>query len=535
MSLATKVNPLPSGDVERLRGLGILVALIIVTGWLCGGSFLLTRHLWMDEVHSWLIVTDSDFSHSMQALADGVDFNPPTWFVATRVISSAFAPTNEGFLRALSLLWMLLAFSGLFVMLAKHFSARICIAAVLLTACQPLLIHQSSEIRFYGFWCAAVVWLCCALQWQPVAAIWRICRVMTIVGLSMLIATCHYFGILSLALVATPLILQRHGNRDALRMAIAVIAAGGTALVACLPFLVGQRSALTRPTWISPATLEDSVLFLQTLFPSWQIIVCIAGVLVHLAASKRVDPGGLFLPLPRGFGQILPCLCLAMMPLVIVAVAWTVQPALVTRYAIVGLIGVAPMFAAMLHQCSVRIQQIILCIAVAGFGSTMMACRTQWDLEQDDYISLLEQLEDCSSESVVIFEDRIQWMPVLHSHPEYSNRVKLADFSDRQLKEDSSLRIVQRDVGRRIQKWYPSYGLQSIDSVATGTPFYVVPYFHHDGPGLVYPARYRATDFTSSILRFEPDTSGKIQVSSNAGPTELPESCVQQHASRTRL
>ena len=42
----------------RLRGMGLLVILLIATAAMSNGTLLMTRKLWMDEIHSWLIVTD---------------------------------------------------------------------------------------------------------------------------------------------------------------------------------------------------------------------------------------------------------------------------------------------------------------------------------------------------------------------------------------------------------------------------------------------------------------------------------------------
>ena len=67
----------------RMRGMGLVVILLIATASLSNGTLLMTRKLWMDEIHSWLIVTDNSTSHAMMALSDGADFNPPSWFLVT--------------------------------------------------------------------------------------------------------------------------------------------------------------------------------------------------------------------------------------------------------------------------------------------------------------------------------------------------------------------------------------------------------------------------------------------------------------------
>ena len=494
-------NPV-SEPGATLRGLLVLMVLLLGTGWASGGSFLLGRNLWMDEVHSWLIVTDPDATHAMQALADGVDFNPPTWFVITRVLSQALGFADEVVLREISLFWMLMTLAGLFIILSRVFDARISIASVLLVACHPLLIHQSTEIRFYGFWCATVTWLCVVLQWNPEPRRYRRLQMLLTVSLAAFVATCHYFGILSLGLVVTPLILRRKSDVAGFRQAVAVLIAGLIALGLCLPFLVSQRAALSRPTWISATTLEDSVLFLQTMLPAWPLIACVAGLILTLLVSRRTVPCQLLSPLPTEKSALLPCLSLALMPLAIVAVAWTVQPALVTRYAIVGIPGLAPVFAAILYQCSQRVQSSLIVVALAGLNYSVVTYQDQWNSEQKFQVDLLAELKTCPQGSTIVFEDRIQWMPIVQAHSAWSLNYRLVDFSDSLLKQDSALRIVQRDVGRRIGKWYPQFRMQSAETLSEQPEFFVVRYESERDPGVRYPARFRSEPFTSLITRF---------------------------------
>lgn len=490
----------PPSAIGRVRGLLVLLAMLVGTAWLCGGSFLLTRRLWMDEIHSWLIVTDTNQAHAMQALADGADFNPPTWFLVTRWLSTV-APMSEGFLRLLSLAWMMLSLGGLYFLLSRHFSARVCLTAILLAACHPLLIHHSTEIRFYGFWCAAVTWLCCVLQWKPATIVGRRLQMVFAAALAAIIATCHYFGILSLFIVAMPLVLTRTADWKGRRLAAVVLFSGCTFLGCCLPFLSGQKAALTRPTWVTSATLEDCLLFLWTLFPAWQVVVCVSGMLLSLAVSRRSTVTHLFQRLPAGAATLAPCLCLAMMPLVIFAVEWLVQPALVTRYAIVGILGFVPLFAVILFQCSANIQRFVLAVSLVALGCSMNSCRDNWNAEQSYQLSLIQQLQRCPEGSTVLFEDRCEWMPVLHHNPELRMRCLLADFSDSQMVRDSSLRIVQRDVGRKIQKWYPLYRMQAVQPLSGHEKLFVVPYADQESAGLHYDEGYEAEEFTSSILR----------------------------------
>ena len=61
-----------------------LVALVVVQLFLTGSFSLLDRYLWLDEIHTQLLVTDPELTHAAGALAGGADFNPPGLYLMLR-------------------------------------------------------------------------------------------------------------------------------------------------------------------------------------------------------------------------------------------------------------------------------------------------------------------------------------------------------------------------------------------------------------------------------------------------------------------
>jgi hypothetical protein len=508
---------LQKNSTERALGLCVLLSCLLLSAWLAGGTVLLTRQLWMDEVHSWLLVTDPQPTHALQALRDGVDFNPPTWFMMTGWLSGFSDAPAELHLRLLSLFWMLLAVVGTYVFLTRRFSASVSAIASILVMCHPLLIHQSTEIRFYGFWCACIVWTCVAMIWSPKHRLTRWGQFLIVAALSAMVCTSHYFGILSLSLIwlatISSVLLQKTPIRSrATLLALTSMAAGAGSLLLCIPILIGQRSALTRSTWISPATLTDTAMFLQTMYPVWPVALCGLAALFSRAAKyaktrnapHSEDRPSLTQSVVDGSDEshMLPFAAMAAMPIVIALVAWCLQPALVTRYAIVGTFGMAPMFALLLERCSGRILSGIAMVSVATLMSTIHHCAAQWKADMEARDQLVQELRKCPEDAILISENRIAWMPVLHHYPEFSSRFFLADFETDQLTQDSSLRIVQRDVGRKIQTWYPQYEMRSIDSLASESQFYTVPYAGGTSHDLRYPLTHNADQTSSRIFHF---------------------------------
>jgi len=490
---STRASNVP-GLYPRIAGLAILLILILTTALLNGGGRLLHRQLWMDEVHSWLVVSDPDTTHAMKALADGVDFNPPGWFLMTRLLRVTSEP-SELALRRLSLCWILTAFVGLYLLLIRRFSVVTCLVAVMLTAAQPLLIHQSTEIRFYGFWCAEIVWLCLALQWSPESRAQQLVRLSVLAVLAFTVTITHYFGILSVALVAAPTVFRQFQsstrgwpNRETRlpsdrRVLLAILSGGISGAMICTMFLIGQKHALTRPTWISPPTIHESGLFLIRMLP----VQAAAFALVALVISKLIRPipsaatpesgdGSDSRSTLFAFPELAPCLCLALMPALIVLVSWTFQPALMTRYAIVGLLATAPLTALIVERCHRVPRLLLLLSALIAFGNSVSSCVQHWTAEETVRHALAEQVRECPNNAAIVFEDRIQWMPLIHANPDLRSRCFLLDFQEDELKTESALRIVQRDVGRRIARWYPDYQLRTIDQFASHPVVCLVPY-----------------------------------------------------------
>ncbi|MBL8812406.1 MAG: hypothetical protein JNM43_19740 [Planctomycetaceae bacterium] len=479
-----------------------VAAVLFATGivWIAQGSSLLFRDLWMDEVHSWLLLTAPTQSHMLSALADGADFNPPGWYLITRWLTAGGYP-SELLFRSLSLFWMLLAVVAVWVILARRYSRVIALLAVVAAASHPLIIYQSTEIRFYSFWCATILWLAVCLDWKPNAASMRFVRYVGCGLLAVLTVTTHYFGIISLALVCLPAALRWLKRREGLWDLLWTLVPAISALIAVLPFLRGQRAALTRPTWISPPTLSDSFMFLEALLPYRPILLAALVLAAIRYASTRSRTGS---DPDEGWhrGASWELLCLALMPLAIVAFSWGLQPALVTRYALVGLLPVAAVFAPLLNDLSVRWQRVVLCLLLLLGGKSLHETALSAQLEASARADLARQLGSCN-DGPVIMEDRIVWMGLLHRHRELRTTCYLVDFSDNELLADSALRVVQRDAGRRIARWFPDYSMRRIADLSQAQKFYVVTYESASAEVLKYPQSYVMQRVSKDVYCFK--------------------------------
>jgi hypothetical protein len=99
-------------------------------------------------------------------------------------------------------------------------------------------------------------------------------------------------------------------------------------------------------------------------------------------------------------------------------------------------------------------------------------------------------------------EDRIVWMSLLHRFSDLQAACWLADFEEHELSEDSALRIVQRDAGRKIQKWFPAYHMMPLSTLSQAQEFYVVTYEGASADMLKYPQMYVRRSLSTGLYSF---------------------------------
>lgn len=435
--------------------------ILIASGWQ-----ILTRPLWMDEIHTWLIVTDPSLSHAMTALSNGADFNPPTYYLTLRAFGLIFG-TSYAAMRVFSLLAIAVSLGLMAAMLRRRFSTAVSVAATSAIAMQPLIIQQATEGRFYAFWFLLVVAFCFvrSSQWNE--------RRRTLLSsvLAILICTVHYFGVLSLGLL---FLVDLRNQKDAISNKVQWLrfgipyAAGVISLIGCMGFYIGQKSTLTIATWISSPTLSRTYEFFLEFFPVIPLALAAIGWLMSQAdATSKHEPTD---PQPRQF-----CLSLSGfgMPLALLILTFVLQPVLVSRYAIVCFIAWPVVIATLMKRVKpgFSIAFIIVC--------TLLGADTSGDLVEryqqlnDEAARIASRLQ--AVEEPVIFEDRIEHYPAVLEHPDA--QWFLLDFDNPTI-EKAKLRTVQRDVGRAVERFYPQFDIRSMNQLVRDgqQSFVVVPY-----------------------------------------------------------
>lgn len=468
------------------------------------GQALLLRPFWMDEVHSWLLISDPDLSHAMDALRKGADYNPPGYYLFARAFHTV-VPLTEHNLRVLSAILTIGTATGLALVFARRMTWIAAVGSSLLVCSQSLVILQSTEARFYALWLCLLTWFCLLLTMNGQKR-----RLPLSLGLFILatsIAGTHYFGIISVGLACGAYVVaERFTKQSIIRASIPLLASVIT-VGACLPILKGQKAALTAPTWVKPATLETAASYVTQFFPSLLILVAfgvwLVGFLLKQKPPEHFEEPTADDTAPRPtaaastdllvFGSLL------LMPVVLIGFSMAVQPALVNRYAIAGCLWLVPLFSMLLKTEEMKKSCLVLLAGCLLFAFAVKRGSATWEFNLKRSTELAQHLDEIPHGKIVLFEDRIDYWLLQHRTPN-ENWFQL-DFKSATNDELTNLRTVQRDVGRAIQPLYPGrFPMKSVQDCES-IDFYLVPYRDRTPQSAITSSGRQFLPFNASVFR----------------------------------
>lgn len=398
---------------------------------------------------------------------------------------------------------MVVALVGVYC-IARLFADRTRAAiGVLVVAAHPIVIAQMFEARFYGTWLAAATWFAFVMFVRPSESnqrrvlLWRC-------GLAVIVATMHWFGILVVLLIVTGAAVRARftagiGAQTPLWQmgAPALCALIGVALFS--PFLISQRSGLTVPTWIEPTTGRAVTEMAYRLFVNPGVLLAAAFMIVPVLRRLRVGRFDV-----SELANLAPFWMLLLFPVIIAALSVLVQPLLYERYLIPGVLPFGILAAWALPQTPSRIRQLVfgsvVVALVAAMGREMRLYNraisiTDWRIQ--NALRAVDRIIASGGPRPVVFVRRHEQYPVIQQRPELASSVALIDFDG---VPDSLMArtIFERDMARRINRFYPSHRLARLDSLRQGTEFIVVTSANEEDE-----LRRLLTGFT--VLRQAPD------------------------------
>jgi uncharacterized membrane protein len=212
----------------------------------------------------------------MRSLAAGSDFNPPTLYLLYRVVGALSGGLSEVTMRLVATVSVLAALPLVFWLLRDTFQRDAAALGAMAVWAQQVVVGVAFDARFYGPWLLGATALLVAVRRaMSRSATWRsaLCLALS----SMFVCTIHYFGVLSWLAALGVGVVQARRPRMAVRRVLVPAAAGPLALLACVPIYLGQRGALTIPTWIPRASVTDHLFLLAVAFLPPATVIALLG------------------------------------------------------------------------------------------------------------------------------------------------------------------------------------------------------------------------------------------------------------------
>ena len=452
--------PVPSGTPREVRPFSwaeylIVPAIICFQLLVLGDPIPFTHSFWLDEIHTQLLVEDSSITHAATALASGVDFNPPTYYGLARLVSQ-IGPSPEISQRVFSLICVIFCCVCVYRLVRDDCSPIVATAAATLIWSFEVVQIQAFESRFYAPWLAATALTALCLQRVSVTpnVVWTIGLILG----STMMCTVHYFGVISLALLAgTQLLRNMVRRRGGLSFVFWLIPAIVGLSICIVLFYRGQRSALSVATWVPEISWKSTQQFLQELVPIWAIpIAFVIWILSRRVASEateepretQADPG-----IPAAIG-------LSLMPVCLILFSVLLQPSLVSRYGTVSSIGFAVIIAMLLRPTpKLAAAAFTIWFFVAGLQN-LGTQLDRWHRTEDRQKEMIARLRQVDSEVPLLFESRHTMYPITRYAPDLAPRIQFLALSNDNLRDFVSVtpfRIVERDVAIKIEEFYPAF------------------------------------------------------------------------------
>lgn len=492
------------GRVELSVVFAALVAIVLLEIAWTDAWNLFCRHLWLDEIHTRLLVTDPDLAHMLKALAHGVDYNPPGLYLLLRAFRLPFGDEVEIAFRTFSLTATVLALLAGYAVFRQATPSGPAFLATLAIWAHPLVVRQAFEARFYTPWLAAILWICVLLNLSLQRPNWT--RAIGLAVASIIVCTVHYFGVISLALAvgASGVFADGPWIRRLLRCSPAVL--GVAALAACVPIYLGQKGALSVPTWVQEPTLSGVIDFVRKLFPlQWLgsvAILTIAGMVTRGAVGHEVTyPSQCCWRRLAGVGS------LSLMSVALIVFSFVVQPALVPKYAIVFIPGIAALLAWTTRSAG-KLLVIGGCLLL-GWSSCVWLSAFSHQSRQDDLqrVQLMETIQQQAGDVMVVFEDRHSLFPLLELQPDRADQWRFLDVES-ELLGDDVLRIVERDVARRIFEMYGQPMLIDRELLVEEGAFFFVPFENDTAAMKGYFKGFQGTDLGHGLYQLRRAEAG---------------------------
>lgn len=455
--------------------LGLLSAMLASTT-LGRGWGLFTSPAWLDEYHSLFVAGRGTFLASLTALAQGADFCPPLLPTLQRLVGAITGGLDLSGRDMLSL--RLLSFGSVWAALVAVYAIlriRLGASAAFIGAfalwTHPLVVQHSFDARFYGPWLAFAALFVWALDGSERTS-WRL---VAIAACAIALCLVHYFGVITWSLAVAAYLFRRRSESAPRFRSVLAAALGPLALVACLPIYLGQRASLSVATWVRPPTLDLALLFPVLVLGPLLLVASVAWGAARFAPAVSQPPTDARMATPREAGCDL-LLVMGLTPVALVAFSLAIQPALIDRYAIVGILGLGPVVAVGISKLDRRwhVFMVAACVALAGIVVNRRANRVQ-TLERQ-LVALDHALTSRVGPGALIVSDERHTLYPLSQRMsgQLAGEIVYAEVADSMRARLRDFDIVERDVARVHARLYGLPALQRVEALRLVDHFWLV-------------------------------------------------------------
>jgi hypothetical protein len=305
------------------------------------GANLLRRPFWFDEFCTLFVASRGDWQSSITALSNGADYNPPLLFLSFRFLHLVGLPLEPEPMRIVGFACVCIAL----VLIVWILAPRVGTLPALAGAAAVATLGAAFDARYYGPMLLFAAGVAAVVDARRTSTATRAAWLFLLgAGLCSL----HWFGVIVLGLAGLALVYQCISSRSAPLWALGLIG-GPLATLVWLPLFRGQRSALTAPTWVEPATVRGSFGFIEECFGASGVLF-VAFALALVVVTDRFFGRPPTRPLTgtpraeRASGSYV-LLAYGLMPIGLAMISFAFQPVMVPRYAVVAGLGVGAVVA----------------------------------------------------------------------------------------------------------------------------------------------------------------------------------------------
>jgi uncharacterized membrane protein len=465
-NVAVSAPPSACGPGEVAVVALALAALFAITIYAAAADNLFTRHFWLDEYLTSLIVRDPSVTHSISAVRGGVDTNPPVYHLLLRGFYAIVGGRAEVTFRASALLCTCIALVVTYAVLRRSFAVAPAALATLSLVAHPLVLTEAFEARFYAPLLAATAcfaFCLCRGGTRGPNGLW--CDV-SIALAAALTCTLHYFGVFALAAVVVGECFVRDSNRSFLRRLIPV-AAGPAALLAMIPFFLGQRAGLSVATWMPPVSLNQiGALFTSVFYAMPLAVVLVAWCVTRIITRQRQ---------PLMAARVAPVAgltALAAVPFIVLAFSLVVQPSLAPKYAIVAALALTPIVAAL----AAPLRPVVTCVAavlivVLAFFNIRKLSEIAYQ-RSEVARARAERVSHFPDMRPIVTTSRDGAYMLQYVAPSLAGRVALVDVRPLANPQQDRLYCYEMDMANKVRRFYPTPRVIDVPALRALGPFH---------------------------------------------------------------